>query len=147
MVLKSRGGDEVRNWTYDSNQSRSSVPRNSAKARHASQLLVKWKVHPVKPPPLIFRVVPPPFAHCTSFTGVRMASRPELKEEDESSFCKFFRNLPEKNADTVRIFDRGDYYSAHGEDAKYIAATVSLPLVSLYQSVSNTYTRYTAQQL
>jgi hypothetical protein len=54
-----------------------------------------------------------------------MASRPELKEEDESSFCKFFRNLPEKNGDTVRIFDRGDYYSAHGEDAKFIAATVS----------------------
>ncbi|KAF2676576.1 DNA mismatch repair protein [Lentithecium fluviatile CBS 122367] len=52
-----------------------------------------------------------------------MASRPELKEDDESSFCKFFRNLPEK-ADTVRIFDRGDYYSAHGEDAKFIASTV-----------------------
>ena len=75
-----------------------------------------------------------------------MASRPELKEEDESSFCKFFRNLPEKNADTVRIFDRGDYYSAHGEDAKYIAATVSLPLVSTHQSLANTLTRYTAQQ-
>lgn len=54
-----------------------------------------------------------------------MASRPELKEEDESSFCKFFRNLPMKHDDTVRIFDRGDYYSAHGEDAKFIAATVS----------------------
>jgi hypothetical protein len=57
-----------------------------------------------------------------------MASRPELKEEDESSFCKFFRNLPQKNADTVRIFDRGDYYSAHGEDAKFIASTVRLRL-------------------
>jgi DNA mismatch repair protein MSH2 len=54
-----------------------------------------------------------------------MASRPELKEEDESSFCKFFRNLPQTSEDTVRIFDRGDYYSAHGEDAKFIAATVS----------------------
>ncbi|KAF2659509.1 DNA mismatch repair protein [Lophiostoma macrostomum CBS 122681] len=53
-----------------------------------------------------------------------MSSRPELKEEDESSFCKFFRNLPQKNEETVRIFDRGDYYSAHGEDAKFIAATV-----------------------
>jgi len=53
-----------------------------------------------------------------------MASRPELKEDDESSFCKFFRNLPEK-ADTVRIFDRGDYYSAHGDDAKFIANNVS----------------------
>ncbi|KAJ4303830.1 MSH2 protein [Kalmusia sp. IMI 367209] len=49
-----------------------------------------------------------------------MASRPELKEEDETSFCKFFRNLSQKD-DTIRIFDRGDYYSAHGEDAKFIA--------------------------
>ncbi|KAL5384219.1 MutS-like protein [Paraphaeosphaeria minitans] len=49
-----------------------------------------------------------------------MSSRPELKEEDESSFCKFFRNLPQKD-DTIRIFDRGDYYSSHGEDAKFIA--------------------------
>jgi DNA mismatch repair protein MSH2 len=58
-----------------------------------------------------------------------MASRPELKEEDESSFCKFFRNLSEKGEDTVRIFDRGDYYSAHGEDAIFIASTVSLTLL------------------
>ena len=55
-----------------------------------------------------------------------MASRPELKEEDESSFCNFFRNLAEKGEDTVRIFDRGDYYSAHGDDARFIATTVSL---------------------
>jgi DNA mismatch repair protein MSH2/vacuolar protein sorting-associated protein IST1 len=54
-----------------------------------------------------------------------MASRPELKEEDDAGFCKFFRNLPQKNGETVRIFDRGDYYSAHGEDAQFIAATVS----------------------
>lgn len=53
-----------------------------------------------------------------------MASRPEIKEEDESGFCKFFRNLPDKDDETVRIFDRGDYYSAHGEDAKFIANTV-----------------------
>ncbi|KAF2625754.1 hypothetical protein BU25DRAFT_396544 [Macroventuria anomochaeta] len=53
-----------------------------------------------------------------------MASRPEMREDDESGFCKFFRNLPHKNEDTVRIFDRGDYYSAHGEDAKFIANSV-----------------------
>jgi DNA mismatch repair ATPase MutS len=53
-----------------------------------------------------------------------MASRPEMKEEDESGFCKFFRNLAEKNDETIRIFDRGDYYSAHGDDAKFIADTV-----------------------
>ncbi|KAF1840339.1 DNA mismatch repair protein [Cucurbitaria berberidis CBS 394.84] len=53
-----------------------------------------------------------------------MASRPEMREEDESGFCKFFRNLPKKDEDTIRIFDRSDYYSAHGEDAKFIANTV-----------------------
>jgi len=52
-----------------------------------------------------------------------MASRPELKEEDESSFCRFFRTLTPQD-DTVRIFDRGDYYSAHGADANLIANNV-----------------------
>lgn len=60
-----------------------------------------------------------------------MASRPELKEEDETSFVRFYRNLPEKNDDTIRIFDRGDYYSAHGDDAVFIARTVSLSMTSL----------------
>lgn len=53
-----------------------------------------------------------------------MASRPELKVEDEPGFIKFFRNLPEKPSDTVRIFDRGDFYTAHGDDATFIARTV-----------------------
>ncbi|KAH6342927.1 hypothetical protein HBI37_091410 [Parastagonospora nodorum] len=53
-----------------------------------------------------------------------MASRPEMREEDETGFCKFFRNLPEKNEDTIRIFDRKEYYSAHGEDVVFIANTV-----------------------
>ena len=59
---------------------------------------------------------------------IKMASRPEMREDDESGFCKFFRSLPDKNNDTIRIFDRGDYYSAHGEDAKFIANTVSANL-------------------
>jgi DNA mismatch repair protein MSH2/vacuolar protein sorting-associated protein IST1 len=49
-----------------------------------------------------------------------------MREDDESGFCKFFRNLPQKSDDTVRIFDRGDYYSAHGDDAKFIADSVGL---------------------
>ncbi|KAI8938464.1 MutS-like protein [Plenodomus lindquistii] len=53
-----------------------------------------------------------------------MGSRPEMQEEDETGFCKFFRNLPELGTETIRIFDRGDYYSAHGEDANFIASTV-----------------------
>jgi DNA mismatch repair protein MSH2 len=53
-----------------------------------------------------------------------MGSRPEMKEEDESGFCKFFRNLPEADSETIRIFDRKEYYSAHGDDAVFIANTV-----------------------
>jgi DNA mismatch repair protein MSH2 len=55
-----------------------------------------------------------------------MSSRPELKVDDEVGFIKFFRNLPSTNEDTVRIFDRGDFYTAHGEDAVFIARTVWL---------------------
>ena len=70
-----------------------------------------------------------------------MASRPELKVDlshtscssqedlsfqvdDEHGFIKFFRALPEKHDETVRIFDRGDFYTAHGDDAAFIARTV-----------------------
>lgn len=48
-----------------------------------------------------------------------------MREEDETGFCKFFRNLPEKDEETIRIFDRKEYYSVHGEDAVFVANTVS----------------------
>lgn len=53
-----------------------------------------------------------------------MASRPELKIDDEGGFIRFFRSLPAKEADTLRVFDRGDWYTAHGEDAVFVARTV-----------------------
>ncbi|KAF1737124.1 DNA mismatch repair protein msh-2 [Beauveria bassiana] len=54
-----------------------------------------------------------------------MASRPELKQlDDEGGFIRFFKSLPAVNDDTVRIFDRGDWYTSHGDDANYIANTV-----------------------
>ncbi|KAK8206556.1 MSH2 protein [Zalaria obscura] len=53
-----------------------------------------------------------------------MASRPELKVDDEPGFIRFFRSLPTEDKDTVRIFDRGDYYTAHGDDAAFIARSV-----------------------
>ncbi|KAJ2965605.1 hypothetical protein NQ176_g10534 [Zarea fungicola] len=53
-----------------------------------------------------------------------MASRPELKLDDEGGFIRFFKSLPAVGDDTVRIFDRGDWYTAHGDDANYIAKTV-----------------------
>ncbi|KAK7509874.1 muts domain V-domain-containing protein [Phyllosticta citriasiana] len=53
-----------------------------------------------------------------------MASRPELKVDDEPGFIRFFRQLSSKDEDTIRIFDRNDYYTAHGDDATFIARTV-----------------------
>jgi DNA mismatch repair protein MSH2 len=53
-----------------------------------------------------------------------MSSRPELKVEDEGGFIKYFKSLPAVSGETVRIFDRGDWYTAHGDDANFIARTV-----------------------
>ncbi|KAF9769988.1 MutS-like protein [Fusarium sp. DS 682] len=53
-----------------------------------------------------------------------MSSRPELKLDDEGGFIRFYKSLPAVNEDTVRIFDRGDWYTSHGQDAIYIAKTV-----------------------
>ena len=44
------------------------------------------------------------------------------KVDDEVGFIHFFRTLPQQEA--IRVFDRGDYYSAHGQDATFIAKTV-----------------------
>ncbi|KAK3317869.1 DNA mismatch repair protein msh-2 [Cercophora scortea] len=53
-----------------------------------------------------------------------MSSRPELKVDDEHGFIRLFKSLPAVGDDTIRIFDRGDWYTAHGEDANFIARTV-----------------------
>ncbi|KAE8450010.1 MutS-like protein [Mollisiaceae sp. DMI_Dod_QoI] len=53
-----------------------------------------------------------------------MSSRPELKVDDEGGFIKFFKSLPDNDDDTIRVFDRGDWYTAHGDDATFIARTV-----------------------
>ncbi|RVX75327.1 DNA mismatch repair protein msh-2 [Exophiala mesophila] len=55
-----------------------------------------------------------------------MASRPDLKVDDETGFIRTFRSLPAspEGSSTIRVFDRGDYYSAHGDDADFIARTV-----------------------
>ncbi|EKM56548.1 uncharacterized protein PHACADRAFT_207767 [Phanerochaete carnosa HHB-10118-sp] len=41
-------------------------------------------------------------------------------------FCSFFKKLPAKSPETgtIRLFNRGDYYSVHGPDALYIATHV-----------------------
>ncbi|KAH8174814.1 mutS domain V domain-containing protein [Sarocladium implicatum] len=53
-----------------------------------------------------------------------MASRPELKLDDEGGFIRFYKALPDLNDEAIRIFDRGDWYTAHGDDAFYIAKAV-----------------------
>jgi DNA mismatch repair protein MSH2 len=58
-----------------------------------------------------------------------MSSRPELKVEDETGFIRYFKSLPSVSGETVRVFDRGDWYTAHGEDANFIARTVRAPFV------------------
>lgn len=54
----------------------------------------------------------------------------DLQVDDEQGFIKFFKTLPANDSDTVRIFDRGDSFTAHGRDAVFIAQTVRLHYMS-----------------
>ncbi|KZS97038.1 DNA mismatch repair protein [Sistotremastrum niveocremeum HHB9708] len=48
----------------------------------------------------------------------------EIDKASEVGFCSWFASLPPKKDDTIRLFDRGEFYTAHGDDAIYIAQTV-----------------------
>ncbi|KAI0073650.1 DNA mismatch repair protein [Panus rudis PR-1116 ss-1] len=50
----------------------------------------------------------------------------EIDNTSHPGFCSFFERLERKSPETgtIRLFDRGDYYSTHGPDALYVAANV-----------------------
>ncbi|EJT99314.1 DNA mismatch repair protein [Dacryopinax primogenitus] len=82
----------------------------------------------------------------------------------EVGFCQFFERMPKVATGTIRLFDRGDFFSVHGEDAKYVAQHVyhtntvikyfgkksgGLPSVTLSQTLAKVFLReaLTAKQL
>ncbi|KAI9654997.1 MAG: MutS-like protein [Trizodia sp. TS-e1964] len=69
-----------------------------------------------------------------------MSSRPELKIDDEGGFIKYFRSLESDDPGTIRIFDRGDWYTAHGEDAVFVARIVYKTTSVLRQLGKNDHT-------
>ncbi|XP_058120006.1 DNA mismatch repair protein spellchecker 1 [Anopheles ziemanni] len=44
-----------------------------------------------------------------------------LDKPQQKAFIEFYKSLGEKPATTIRLFDRIDYYSCHGEDAAFVA--------------------------
>ncbi|KAM1938171.1 hypothetical protein FF1_015803 [Malus domestica] len=59
---------------------------------------------------------------------------PELKLDAKQSqgFLSFFKTLP-NDSRAIRLFDRGDYYTAHGENATFIAKTYYRTTTALRQ--------------
>ncbi|PYH89451.1 hypothetical protein BO71DRAFT_422995 [Aspergillus ellipticus CBS 707.79] len=59
-----------------------------------------------------------------------MSSRPDLRVDDEVGFIRFYKSISSSsdnsttNNEPIRVFDRGDWYSAHGAEAEFIARTV-----------------------
>nr|DBA11318.1 TPA_inf: MSH2 [Pseudozyma tsukubaensis] len=60
------------------------------------------------------------------YDGPSTSEKPDLGFDHaaESSFCTFFRSMPAAPAGTLRLFDRSDFFSAHGDDAILVANLV-----------------------
>lgn len=92
-------------------------------------------------------------------------TKTKCADSADVGFISFFNRLPPKRADTVRLFDRREFFSAHGPDAQYIATHVfhtnsvlkqlgsagkgGLPSVTLSVNAAKTFLRdaLTAKQL
>ncbi|SPO24558.1 probable DNA mismatch repair protein MSH2 [Ustilago trichophora] len=60
------------------------------------------------------------------YDGPSSSEKPDLGLDSgaETSFCQFFKSMPTPSPGTLRLFDRSDFYSAHGDDAILIANLV-----------------------
>ncbi|CBQ73427.1 probable DNA mismatch repair protein MSH2 [Sporisorium reilianum SRZ2] len=60
------------------------------------------------------------------YDGPSTSEKPDLGLDNaaESSFCQVFKSMPKPAPGTLRLFDRSDFYSAHGDDAVLIANLV-----------------------
>ncbi|GAC75984.1 hypothetical protein PANT_19d00052 [Moesziomyces antarcticus T-34] len=60
------------------------------------------------------------------YDGPSTSEKPDLGLDNvaESSFCQFFRSMPPSTPGTLRLFDRSDFFSAHGDDAMLVANLV-----------------------
>ncbi|CDS01787.1 probable DNA mismatch repair protein MSH2 [Sporisorium scitamineum] len=60
------------------------------------------------------------------YDGPSTSEKPDLGLDNaaESSFCQVFKSMPKPAPGTLRLFDRSDFYSAHGDDAILIANLV-----------------------
>ncbi|OLL22825.1 DNA mismatch repair protein msh-2 [Neolecta irregularis DAH-3] len=56
--------------------------------------------------------------------AVKKDDRPDLVLDDAAGFISFYRNLPQKDSSTIRLFERGDFYSVHGPDAAFVSEAV-----------------------
>jgi len=69
-----------------------------------------------------------------SWSRVLTSNLPRFQVDDESGFISSFNKLPE--TDAIRIFERSDFYTVHGQDALFVAQTVGLRcVISLLEAV------------
>lgn len=86
--------------------------------------LLPTSCYPPPPPQLSTRCLPDPISgYVHPLISISFLLTTQV--DDEVGFIRFYRSLPASdNNDLIRVFDRGDWYSAHATDAEFIARTV-----------------------